>query len=321
MKNKILYALATLGVILLAIVIASTIFRANGSSMMLSDGSEPHAEYAQAVDGFERSSRDQPQRLRKMASAEMSAMISKSPQSPADNSQSEALIKRMIIRNADLSLQTKNINDAIDEISHLADSSGGYVVSSSVSNTDKYSNYSYGDITIRVPAEGLQTILTQLKTLSTQVISEKVSGEDITQQYVDLQSTLANLEASKVQLTKIMADAKKTEDVLNVYRELTNIQERINVTQGRIKYYNEATALSRINVHLVTKPTIKENIGNWQLWDATKQSFNALTGKLESLSYSMIYFVIYYVPLLIIWGAILLLCYAVGIRIYRRFIK
>ena len=203
MKKALIYLFASIGV--LSILFFSYYLLANRSGSTMYGGSP--APLPTAVGSAPTSASDY---------REVALQTGQKTQLP-----SEGVMRRMIIRNANMTLQVNNINRAIDEITKLADNSGGYVVSSDVTQD---SNNNSAEISIRVPAEGLNNALTQLKSLANQVVQESISGEDITQQYVDLESQLGNLEQTKTQLEKIMLGATKTGDVLQVFKQISDTQ-------------------------------------------------------------------------------------------------
>ena len=129
------------------------------------------------------------------------------------------VLKQLIIRNASLGLQTDNVNKLMLQITQLAKRFNGYVVSSQFVQVNQANGDDIAEISIIIPAGGLKNILTQLKSLTTQVQNEQTSAEDITEKYVNLESKIKNLQASKAQLTSIMAGAKKTDDVLKNPKE------------------------------------------------------------------------------------------------------
>lgn len=234
-----------------------------------------------------------------------------------DNIPSDGEIKGMIIRNADISLQVDNISSSMDKITQLANKSGGYVVSS---NLNQDSNSSGASISIRVPAQGLNNVLTTLKSFATQVLQESISGEDITQRYVSLESRLKNLQATKDQLTKIMAGATKTSDVLAVYQELSDTQGRMEVIEGQIKYYKQSVAYSLININLAINPrlaTIEQK--QWRLIEVAKDSFHSLIDTFRNFTYGLIEFVVYFVPLILLWGCIFFILFWIGKKIWSKF--
>ena len=102
--------------------------------------------------------------------------------------------ERMIVRSGDISLVVEGVVGARDEIAHLAVSYGGYVVSSQISGEEQEMR---GYISIRVPDEKFESALAELRDLAVRVISESTSSQDVTEEYVDLESRLKNAQATE----------------------------------------------------------------------------------------------------------------------------
>jgi hypothetical protein len=160
---------------------------------------------------------------------------------------------RVILKSASLRLVVSAADSALESISAMAENMGGWVVTSSTSmvRTAAGESVAQGSITIRVPSDKLDEALTQIKSGAGKIEYENVSGQDVTQQYVDLSSRLTNLEAAETQLRTIMDDARKTEDVLSVYNQLVSTRGEIEQIRGQLQYFNEASAYSSISVDLI----------------------------------------------------------------------
>lgn len=207
----------------------------------------------------------------------------------------------MIIRNANLTLQVAQISSSLQKITQFANQSGGYVVNSSVSQDNDQGNVA--DISIRIPSEGFNDAIAQLKALSTHVVSEQVTGNDITAQYIDLKSQLKNLMATKDQLNTIMAQAKNTQDVLAVYTQLSDTQGQIDRIQGQLKYFQQSVSLSLMSIHLTENPVIKQfTLPPWLMSEIIKTSYDNLLINLQKFSYTVVYFMIAILPLILLWG-------------------
>ena len=154
---------------------------------------------------------------------------------------------RMIIKNGWLNLVVRDINDAIEKISKFAQEKGGWVVSSNVSQTEKFLS---GNIIVRVPAEKFDESMEYFKSLAEKVSNERTQAQDITEEYVDLKARLKNLEAAENQLLEIMERSGKISEVLQVHRELMKIREKIERIKGRIQYLEESSKMSSITVNL-----------------------------------------------------------------------
>jgi len=154
---------------------------------------------------------------------------------------------RMIIRTANMQLVVDDVRDTIDKITDLAQNLEGYVVNSS---SWKEGERIVGQITIRVPSSDFNYAMSVLREMAVEVNSETTSSQDVTEEYIDLEATLRNLEATEAQLLKLMEKAVKVEDILNVQRELSRVQQDIERTKGRMQYLERTSAMSLIQVLL-----------------------------------------------------------------------
>ncbi len=215
---------------------------------------------------------------------------------------------RLVIQNADVTVVVSDPKARMDEIARLAASMGGFVVSSNLSQRFAPSGIKVPDaaIVIRVPALKLDEALTQIKTGAVEVQNENRSGQDVTQQYVDLKSRLKNLEAAEAQLTRIMEAAEKTEDVLNVFNQLTYYREQIEVTKGQINYFEEAAALSAISVRLIAEEQVKPlEIAGWKPQGVARDAIQDLIFFMQDFVDFMIRFVLNFLPKLLVIGLFL----------------
>ncbi len=239
----------------------------------------------------------------------------------ASSDSNRAGIERIVIRNASLSIVVLDPGRAMDTIGRMAEEMGGFVVQSNLYKTFTSNDIEVpeANITVRVPAEKLTTALDQIKALvedpSIDILSENVSGQDVTQEYTDRNSQLRNLEQAEAQLREIMASASKTEDVLAIYRQLTEVRERIEVLKGQIRYYDEAAALSAIEVRIQAKAAVQPlQIGGWQPVGEARNAVQALINTLQFLGSAAIWLIIYVLPVgLIIFFPVRLLW-----RLFRR---
>ena len=158
---------------------------------------------------------------------------------------------RMIVKNADLRLMVEDTDVAIDRSMQIVGDAGGYIVSSRVWYQDYYGNsLKYASVTIGVPVDEFETVMRRLRGLAVQVLDENATGEDVTDQYVDLQSQLVNLEATRARIQEFLKDAKSVDEALRVNQELANIEARIEQIKGRMNYLTDRSAFSTITINL-----------------------------------------------------------------------
>jgi hypothetical protein len=220
--------------------------------------------------------------------------------------------ERMVIYNADMRIAVEDPTSALDSIIAMAEDSGGFVVSSNIyqSTTSSGRSVPRGNVTIRVPAGQLDSIMSAIKGLtpvpSEDVLSENVSGQDVTSEYTDLESQLRNLEAAEQALTEIMENATDTEDVLDVFDELTYYRGQIEMVKGRMQYLSESAALSAISVEIVAKESLQPiEIAGWQPQGTAKKAVEALINAAQKLADILIVFVIAWLPFLALFGAVI----------------
>ena len=158
---------------------------------------------------------------------------------------------RMIVKNADLRLTVKDTDVAIDGATQIIGDAGGYIVSSRVWYQDYYgNNLKYAAITIGVPVDEFEKVLSRLRGLALKVVDETAAGDDVTEQYVDLQSQLTNLESTRARIQDFLKDAKTVDEALRINQELANIEGQIEQIKGQMNYLNDRSAYSTITVNL-----------------------------------------------------------------------
>ncbi len=228
---------------------------------------------------------------------------------------------RMVIKNADLSIVVEDPIQKMDDITGMAEEMGGFVVNSYMwQNTlSSGAKVPHASITIRVPAEHLDEALDRIKAGVGEILSENVSGQDVTREYTDLESRLRNLEAAETQLQEIMDEARETEDVLHVYNNLVNVREQIEVIKGQMQYYEQAAALSMISVDITGDEEAQPlQIGGWQPVGVAKDAIETMVRTLQWLGDVAIWFILCMLPIGIIIGLPLFFAGRYALRIRRR---
>jgi hypothetical protein len=212
--------------------------------------------------------------------------------------------ERLVIKDANLVIVVDDPSLSLDRITRLAEDLGGFVVYANLYQTETSEGVKIpqASIAIRVPAEELSNALEKIKAESDQdPISQGISSQDVTGEYVDLQSRLNNLEATESQLLVIMEEAKRTEDVLAVYSQLTQVREEIEIIKGRMKFLEQSAALSSIQVELMANEAVQPlTVGGWQPTGVAKSAVQALINGLKFLVNLAIWLAIFVLPIALI---------------------
>ena len=238
---------------------------------------------------------------------------------------------RLIVMNVDLSIVVADPQKKMDAINQMAANLGGYLVSMNMSQvtTQNGNTAPQGYVSIRIPASKLESALSQIKADAVDVPNENRSGQDVTSQYVDLESQLSNLEKAEQDLLEIMDEAKnnpgndsttKTQDVLNVYNQIVNIRGQIEQIKGQMKYIEETTSTSGINVTLIAEETIQPiEIGGWKPKGVARDAVQALVKFLQGFVNFIIYLALLALPIIIVvLGPIALIIWGIVALIRRR---
>jgi len=214
--------------------------------------------------------------------------------------------ERMIVRNGEISLVVNDVTDARDEIAQLAVRFDGYVVSSQISGEEQDMR---GWISIRVPDDRFESALAELRDLAVRVTSESTSSQDVTEEYVDLESRLKNAEATESQYLALLEKAEDVEDILSIYESLSRVRSEIEQIKGRMQYLERISSMSLISVYLKPAATAKPLVHvGWSALEMLKSAVRGIVIFGQWLGTIAIWLLIF-CP---VWGAIL------GIIYWRR---
>ncbi len=169
--------------------------------------------------------------------------------------------ERMVIKNATLAVQVRDVAAAFTRAVQLAEGSGGYVQTS----TQSEEGGERADVTIRVPPNGFLPLIASLGALGT-VTAKTVSGEDVTQEYYDLGAELDNQQEVRGRLFQLLKQAVKVQDAISVEEQLERVGANVNRIKGRMKYLETMSSLCTVNVSQYSEERpASEGFINWSL--------------------------------------------------------
>ncbi len=222
---------------------------------------------------------------------------------PEANGVNSEQVQRIVIKSATLSITVVNVSEKVASITTMAEDMGGWVVSSNVRGTNESRS---GTIAIRVPAEQFSHAIENIKLDTEEVNSEQINGQDVTEEYTDLQSRLRNLQAAEAQMQTFLEDAQDTDEVLRVYDELVSLRENIEVAQGRINLLQDSASYSSISVSLFEASDDEEEDEDednpWKPGETIGNAFDSLVVALRAVVDVTIWLLIFVAPLAIVVG-------------------
>ena len=155
--------------------------------------------------------------------------------------------QRLIIKNGEMNLIVADTDRALDQITSVAVEAGGYVIGSRSWQQD---TLKYAALTIGVPVDQFEAVQRRLRGLAAQVVSDTASGQDVSDEYVDLQSRVTNLEATAARIREFLKQAADAEQALAVNGKLTEVEAELEQVKGRMAYLQDRSAYSTLTINL-----------------------------------------------------------------------
>lgn len=257
------------------------------------------------------------------------------------NTQNIQTTTRKIVYTSSLILEVDDPRQEAQALYGVALRYGGFVSSANV--------YEYGkdlagnpifraDMQLRIAATNFVPAQEELRGIANAVISEQATTQDVTGEYVDVESRIRNLQRLEGEMQILLTEARERsgamEEVLNIYRELTTVREEIEVLQGRINVLSDLVGLATINVTLIAPelppaptptptptatptatPTPIPAVA-WNPGETTQDAVEVLTKDLQNVTDNSIWFAVIGLPRLLVFGVILMIAYVIGRRIW-----
>lgn len=230
---------------------------------------------------------------------------------------------QMVIKNGDIRLLVSDSDRALDGVTQVVTDVRGYVISSRVWYQDYYdTNYKYATITMGVPVDQFENALRRLRGLAVRVLEDTASGDDVTDQYVDLQSQLTNLEATRDRIKSFLDQAKNVDEALRINQQLSEVEVQIEKIKGQMNYLSNRSAFSTITINLEpelpkieatpTPTATPRQLGAWNPGTTTTDATNTLVSVYRLIVEFLIWLFIVIVPIfgppiLLIWLVVWLL--------------
>lgn len=216
---------------------------------------------------------------------------------PLTDAQAQA-IERKIIQNAELTIELDAPEKMQRNIALIAEKHGGFIVTSETKqNPGNAQTSPQTTLTViaRVPAAKFNQAVEEIQELGGNVIHRKLAGQDVTEEYIDLEARIRTKQALESQIMEIMKRAGKISDALEVQKELANVRSEIEQMEGRRRFLANQAALSTITVTLRTPaPFVAATTGGF--WHSVKLAFGDSLDTSAGIVLGLIRFVFVMIP-------------------------
>jgi hypothetical protein len=204
---------------------------------------------------------------------------------------------QQVIKTGEISLRVTDASKAVDDINALATGKGGFVESSSISDSGTGPRNAW--VTIRVPVTAFDDAMKALKQIGVLVLDVSVHGQDVTQEFVDLNADLTNAKAEEQSYLDILKRTGSIEDVLAVTARLADVRGRIERLQGTQRYLENRTDLATIAVSLTEETRVEVPSRTWKPLEVVRTALSDLVASLQALVDFLIRLVIGLIGLLL----------------------
>jgi hypothetical protein len=180
-----------------------------------------------------------------------------------------------------LSVRRGRFGEVVDEARSIAAGFGGFVVSSTASQGTEQ-RLVRGTLVLRIPARSYAEAMKSLAALG-RVQSRNETGQDVSQEYVDLQARVRQLQAVEAQLLELLDRANTVGAALAVQQQLSHVQLDLEEARGRIQYLDDRVAFATISlaIHEAFVPVAKSDDGGFGIvesWQKAANGFLAVVG-------------------------------------------
>jgi len=190
---------------------------------------------------------------------------------------------RKIIRNADITMEVESTTDAQHQVTTIAESHGGFVVTSEAKqreNIDPSKRTVDIKLVARIPADRFGVALDQIKKLAGNLPEANVNGQDVTEDFIDLEARIKTEKALELQFLDIMKQADTVQEAMEVQRQIAGVRTDIEKLEGRKRFLENRSSLSTITVNIQAPKVIAVNptgVGH-SVRDAVSDSLELATG-------------------------------------------
>ncbi|HEX3777280.1 MAG TPA: DUF4349 domain-containing protein [Polyangiaceae bacterium] len=208
---------------------------------------------------------------------------------------------RKIVRQAELELEVTTPSSAQTAIERLAEQHGGYVVSAARDTDHDTSVDVRVNLVVRVPAAELTQTIAEVKKLGRGTGSERITSDDVTDEYIDLGARIASQKQLEQQYLEILKRATTVKDAMDVQKELAEVRTEIERLQGRAQLLDKESAYSTLTVHLTTAvPQIA--VSTTTFGGTLRRAWSDAVGESADIAYGVIRAFGFLAPILLLLG-------------------
>ncbi|WP_326982971.1 DUF4349 domain-containing protein [Chryseobacterium sp. MYb264] len=156
-------------------------------------------------------------------------------------------ISKKIIKNGEMTIQVGDTKKAQNQVNEIVKKSNGYIQKEEFRNTDTDENL---NLIIRVPHKNFDSLINSFSDGMGSVLSKNISSNDVTEEYTDVTIKLANKKIYLEKYRDMLKSAATTKDMLEIQENIRELEDEIDVSEGRLRFIDDRVNYSTLNLTL-----------------------------------------------------------------------
>ncbi len=167
---------------------------------------------------------------------------------------------RRVVKNAEVEVEVALFDEAARRILTVAEGAGGFVADSSYVLDE--GGVRRGTFVLRVPAARFTEVVRQVEALGT-VRRRQITGQDVTEEFVDLEARVRNLERQEARLLVLLDRATRISDLMAIEQELARVRGEVERLTGRLRFLSQKVELATVHADVRERPKVPGG-GLWE---------------------------------------------------------
>jgi len=214
---------------------------------------------------------------------------------------------RKVIYDATMQLEDAETRATFERLTALVQGSGGFVSAATVQEVEEEDDQPFISMTVRVPADRLTATLTAIRQEADRVVSESLSSQDVTEEFVDIEAQLRNLRALETELLALLAELRDNVDadpskLLQVFDQIRQTRGEIERLEGRKQLLENLVAMATLEIGISPSPSSAPIVGEptWEPLTVAKGALRDTVQALQAIADVLIRFALNVLPILIV---------------------
>jgi len=169
------------------------------------------------------------------------------PPPPFPLMETKEVIKKKIIKDGRIGIEAQELEINKTHIDSLVAKYSGYYANEQLNNSDWKISY---NLTIRVPSNNFERLIAEVETGRGEIKYKEITARDVTDQFIDLETRLANKKNYLKKYNDLLKQAKTVKDILEIEENIRGIEEEIESTTGRLKYLSDLVDFSTLDLEI-----------------------------------------------------------------------